>query len=514
MQPAANLAPKRANRETAGAAILIVLFLLVSLVTLTRTPIVYVDEPQYADPAANLYFGRGFTSTLWRQPPDVFWTGNVPLFQWIQWLFYKVAGFGFFQARLVNLLLAAAGGGLIWSALKRSNFIRQPAHRLLALALVLSGSLSTATFRTIRPDATMFFCCALVFYASNLITPGAVRYLFAGAAAMLLPFAGIPMLPYVGVMLVLNVVIYRFTNLRLFIAIGAGMLAGIAGLALFYQHFSSVKTFLGTILPFTGIGAGNHGQYPTLGERLFGNGPGSETIWTAFFGLPFDPRIQFDYSEVLLLAAAVIVALTAWKRANSESRRLIVFALAIVLIVPPIMHLAGHFRYYYHWMVYIPLAIAIPRLLEVQSEAAAPSRSRYVVVAAIGVSLFLGIPARTLLPLANWNGRSTNPLERISPRIARAEDVVVANYRTYFALRPHVRLLYCYGLTARGDFGETPNLATNEITLLALFPDDLSRVTNRVGGSWKKVVLDGAPGAAELAKSRYNVDFYRRNSVQ
>src|SRR5882724_5295616 len=67
--------------EPAGAIFITTLFLLINFLVATRTPTVYVDEPQYCDPAANLFLGDGFTSTMWGQGRGDFWCGNVPLYQ-------------------------------------------------------------------------------------------------------------------------------------------------------------------------------------------------------------------------------------------------------------------------------------------------------------------------------------------------------------------------------------------------------------------------------------------------
>jgi hypothetical protein len=155
---------QKPGRELAALAVLVGLFLLVNFSVATRTPTVNNDEPGYADPAANLYFGAGFTSTQWGQDRHEFWSGNVPLYQGILFCAYKVIGFGLFQTRIVNSLLAVAAVMLIWSGVRRAGLVTGPDWRVLMVALMLSGSSTTVTFRTVRPDTTMFLVCALVFY--------------------------------------------------------------------------------------------------------------------------------------------------------------------------------------------------------------------------------------------------------------------------------------------------------------------------------------------------------------
>jgi hypothetical protein len=500
--------------EPAGAVLLALFFCLVNLLVATHTPTVNLDEPQYCDPAANLSLGSGFTSTLWGQDRDAFWCGNVPLYEGILFCFFKVAGFGLLQARLVNTFLAASAALLIWAALRRSNLVSTPAGRLLCVALVLSGSVSTLTFRTIRPDATMFFVCSLVFYACSLgglWKRGALVFLFSAC----LPFAGVPMLPYAGMLSLLNLAVYGFANLGLLMAIGLGLAGGVAGLVLFYQYFATWRTFVEIVLPFTGLGAAAPGGPSAAPGKIFGTGPGAENILTSFFGNPFeflDQKTLFDYSAALLFLAAAVLAMKSWRSATSRDRKFMAFILMTALVIPPFMHLAGHYRSMYRWMTYVPLTIAVPRFLEIQRASGGALLVRGAALMAICVSLVMGIPLRTLAAIPGWRERSPTPLEQVAAHVARPSDVVVCEFKAYFALRPRTKLLFAHGLAARGDFSLIKDLPANDVTLLCLRPENVPPVTRAIGGTWKKLDLHDVPRADELAQTRYAVDFYRRES--
>ena len=62
----------------------------------------------------------------------------------------------------------------------------------------------------------------------------------------------------------------------------------------------------------------------------------------------------------------------------------------------------------------------------------------------------------------------------------------------------------------RGEFSLITDLPTNAVSLLCLRPGDVLPVTQALGGIWKKVNLQGVPEADTLARTRYAVDFYRR----
>jgi hypothetical protein len=501
-----------ARRERTAALFLVLLFCVVNFCVATRSPTVYLDEPQYCDPAANLFFGNGFTSTMWGQNHDAFWCGNVPLYQGILFCFFKAAGFGLLQARMVNTFLVAAAALLIAASLRRTDLVGTPGNRLLCVCLVLSGSVSTLTFRTIRPDATMFFVCSLVFYAGSLRNP-VWRLLFAFLFSALLPFAGVPMLPYAAMMLFLAFVVLGFENLALLVVIALGVAAGIAGLVLFYNHFSSWQAFVEIVLPFTGLGGAAQGGSSFLHGRIFGVEPEGDNLLTCFFGKPSEflsQKTLFDWSAALLFLVAAMLAKGSWRTAASTDRKFMAFVLIMVLVVPPFMHIVGHYRSMYRWMTYIPLAITVPRFLEIHRAAGGRTIARLAALVVILASLCLGLPLRTAATIPDWRARSIAPLQEVATHVARPAGVAVCDFKTYFALRPGIRLLYGYGLPARGEFRLITDLPTNDVALLCLRPESVSNVIATVGGAWKKIDLHTIPGGDALAGTRYAVDFYRR----
>jgi hypothetical protein len=154
--------------EAVAVACVIGAVLLVNVLVAERTPTVFNDEPPYTDAAANLYFGKGFVSTLWGQDRHAFWSGNVPLYQGALYLGFKLFGFGLKEARWTNAILLSASALMIWLASKRSLLLRHPVSRLICLTLVLSGAVSTLTFRTVRPDVMMFIVCAGAFFSCTI----------------------------------------------------------------------------------------------------------------------------------------------------------------------------------------------------------------------------------------------------------------------------------------------------------------------------------------------------------
>jgi hypothetical protein len=469
-----------------------------------------MDEVEYTDPAANLYFGQGFTSTMWAQDRHEFWCGNVPLYQGILYVAFKVFGFGLLQARMTSGVLAASGAVLVWAALRRSRLVTAPRNRLLALALILSGSVSNQTFRMIRYDSAMFFICALVFFGCTL--PSRWRCLAVLVFSPLLPFAGVPMLPYLVFLATIYLLVYRLANIGLLVSLGAGFALGIGALVAFYRHFGVWQRFVDIVLPFTAAG---HGQTRSMKDIIFGDSLGDENLLTSFFGNPvrfLDPKTLFDYSAFLLFLVAALIAFKTWRAAGGQSRKLMLFILATTLLVPPLMHAAGHYRSYYRWMTYVPLAMVVPRLLEIARESGCSLPVRRWAFAAISFSLLLGVPLRTLAVIPGWKARSMKPLDEAAAAMVKPSDIVVCQHKAYFAIRPRAQLVFALGLPARGEFGLIKDLPTNDLSLLCIFPEDLPKILPTIGGNWKKLDLANGPDARALARSRYAVDFYRRET--
>ncbi len=510
-EPASSFTLSR-RQEWLGVGLILFIFLGISFLVATRTPTVYMDETVFADPPANLYLGSGFTSTMWAQDRDEMFSRQPPLYMGMLYVFFKEFGFGLFQARAANACFTAAAGLLVWAGLRRSGFIRSPGARLLALALVLSGWVSTQTFRTIRYDVGMFLVSALVFFA--WCQPGRLRtrYLWAVLASILCPFVGVPMLPFVALMLAIQLAVYRFRNIGLTISVGAGFALGVGLMLLFYAHFGVLQRFLEFVFDVT---SAMHRQKPSLKEILFGSPFGEASLITSFFGNPTsfeNMKTMFDYSAFFLFVIFLFLAKKFWATADAANRRFIVFILLTTLVLPPIIQLAGHYWADYRWMTYMPLAIAVPRLFELTAGIRFPVLTRQLAYCVAAFSIFLGVPLRSLLAFPDWTARSTTPLERVAARVVRPNDVVICQCKTYFAIRPHAQLVFCTGLSAMGGFDQIKDLPTNDVSLICLFPTNVAQITGIAGGKWKKVDVSNIPEAEALSKSRYAVSFYRRDT--
>ncbi|MEP6668556.1 MAG: hypothetical protein ABJF10_05350 [Chthoniobacter sp.] len=503
--------------ETVAALAVVVVIFLVNVFVAERTPTVSPDEPPYVDPAANLYFGDGFVSTMWAQDRHAIWCGNVPLYQGVLYAGFRTLGFGLKKARWTNAILVSLGGLMIWQATRNSRLLQSPSSRILCLLLVLSGSVSTLTFRTLRPDAMMFVTVAAVFVCGT-ISAKFIRWPAIVLSAALIPFAGISVIPYAFILAGLSMLILGRPAMATANATMVGVCLGIGLLFLFYGEVASVREFLAIILPFATL----NGTPTPLPQRILGKIVGvssagdPDNLWTCFFGDPrelVDPKILCDYGALLLFLLMAVVIFTRRRTLDSEVKRGALFIIAVVLLVPPSLHFLAHYRAVYRWMTYMPLCVGAPFMLE--RALARPSDGFYrrlagwTCIAAIS----MGVPLRTLDALRTWRARSTEPIERAAAEMVRPNDVVLCNFKLYFAIRPHAQLVYANGLPARGDLAKVVDLPKDSISLLCLRPGEESEVFPIIGGSWKQVAFPGNVASA-LKETRYSANFFRRNSPE
>jgi hypothetical protein len=91
--------------ETRWFACILVAFLFLNAVTLTRYPAVGTDEVQFADPAVRFASGLGFTSTAWHgQDSSRFWAGNAPLYSGLLAFWLCAVGCSQFAVRWLNIV--------------------------------------------------------------------------------------------------------------------------------------------------------------------------------------------------------------------------------------------------------------------------------------------------------------------------------------------------------------------------------------------------------------------------
>ena len=114
--------------EVFAVTVILAAFLIVNLFTAARSPTVWQDEVQVADPAINLATGKGLTSTAhaYRPPDDRILplNGMAYVLSLAGWL--KAFGISPTAVRSLSHLFAAITGLLFWIAVIRAKLLTRP----------------------------------------------------------------------------------------------------------------------------------------------------------------------------------------------------------------------------------------------------------------------------------------------------------------------------------------------------------------------------------------------------
>src|SRR2546421_12544646 len=97
--------------------LILLVFIGVNLLTAARSPTVWEDEVQLADPAANLLLKGSFTTSgyAYSSRHEIF-SGNTAAYSALLYLWIKIFGFTVTAVRSLNYVLVAGAAIFVWSA--------------------------------------------------------------------------------------------------------------------------------------------------------------------------------------------------------------------------------------------------------------------------------------------------------------------------------------------------------------------------------------------------------------
>jgi hypothetical protein len=483
--------PSGMRRETAWLCALVVAFVAVNLATGTRYPAVWVDEVQFADPAINLVSGHGFTSSVWvKQDAAAFWAGNVPLYTGLLAAWLKVTGVSVLAVRSLNFVLMPLVAIVVWAFARRSGLVPDARARLLLVGLLLTGHALTFSFRMGRYDVLGMLLFALAAFAWTVPAPRRRRVALFGLAA-LAPACGLQLVPAAVLYCALLLLFRRRACVRDVAAVGAGLVAGAAGLYAFYATHGVWEAFRAST---TAVGVIGHGLADKLRDL---------------------PRIYLADKSQLALACAALVLLVTTRRPPWRCDPLR-FGLAAAVVIPAVLQLAAKFPVYYGWLVYAPLAVGVTGALGATSNGVRPSRRVTGLVAiCLAAAVAVGLPARLVGSAWNWNRSDPAALEREVVTSIGADDVVLTDFKAYYAVKQHATALFAP--TYLGPMGDAEK---RSLTAVLVRADRAPAILSGVSGDWRAV---GAPLAAgsgaagwperlmrEFAEENFPLQLYRR----
>ena len=458
-------------------AVVSAVFLFVSLLTVTRSPIVSIDEVSYSDPGLRLAAGEGFTTSVWySQNEEPFFAGNVPLHPFLLASWVSLWGESIFTVRSFNVFLLLIATLLVIPLSRRLRMSGSWAL-LLVLSLWCFPGVSYSC-RSARPDMELLVLglLALVVFFSKSRARSCLGLCLVMA---LVPFAGLQGCVWVPLLLALafslQVYLDRGKDFRSeflgvipkALAAILGLVAGWVGLYLLYRHYGVADIFWGA----------------TLGKHSFANSKRTVVVnlFMTCFGLV--PFLSVSLVNLFSLACR-------------ENKKSFLFPLAITLLTPCLIGLLGVYPLYYHYMGDL---CAMLLLAAGMAEVARRSRRFEVTACLVVFCLCLsGMPARSALSVLSWKSRSYEPVCRFIEEHIPKDSAVSMNWQTYYALRKVTHAIYVQNTPIAErpvpsihekdtdywivDAGDVPAFRQDhpDLSQVAAFP---SRETGEQGGS-------------------------------
>jgi len=438
--------------ERSILAALLAIFILINLLSYQIQP-VFSDEPCYTDPAASYILGRGFTSGAWYAQPDgEFFASNVPLHELalIPWL--KVFGFGIVQSRSINWLYSIIGILLIWDAIRRAGWVTNPALRLAFCAVTLLTESAYSLNQLGRPDGITFLIAAMAIWAWVLPSPLWRRGLLF-AAGIAASWAGLQLIAAFFLICIIGVGIWRLKWITDMIALGFGIIIGLLGLFVLYQHQGVWGRFTESVAPNAGNSA----------RDIY--------AFSGFFS---------DRSFLLLAVCFGMIFIRTLCAREPSARKPAIFGTALLLGLPLGLLAFGKFSSHYTWM---------PALACTLCAAAALERSRpgklfgsfacgFVLLAVV-----VGYPRRTGLALVYADDALHAKSHQFVADHITNDDRVIYAAQAYFAVKRITAKSYYYNWYP-AIMSEAEAAA---VTVMIIEPRTFSELQSKVGGQWRSV---------------------------
>lgn len=464
--------------------------LVVSCLTIERSPTVWIDEVAYSDPGINLAMGNGFKSSAWYSgPKDELWVGNTPLYPLLLAGWVRVFGFDIVPVRLLNFALFALAAGAAWVAVNRLKLFVAPSAKLWLFALLLFGFGPTYIYRNGRPDCLLLLLFALMLLGVSLQSRW-LKYGLCALAGFLVPFAGLGGLPYLAMCGFLYLILSGRRGFPEFVVVGVSSALGLVALWATYTSLGMWEGFRASTSSHSTFVSLFHGSGSVMAklQDLLKNFTGDISLIALAFGV----------WGAQLLARAI---------AAQRPPRVVSILSVFILAVPVVMMLVGTFPVYYAWMMYVPAAFAwifwYDRLLT--EKGAWNARTAVICVAMIAI--LGGLPLRTVLAIRQWEERSYEPVRKLAHATIKPGDAVYCNPQAYYAAKPLAQVAFT------GSYVLAMNEKEREqIDVLLVDPIEAETFKSKFGGDWAPMENDVNVSARRnsFGASTYNLEAWRR----
>lgn len=478
--------------ELLSIGILLALFLVVNVFTATVFPVPWQDEVSLVDPAANLYFGHGFTTTAYDWQPRTVFNSRHPLYSLVLGEWFRVTGFGILPARVMNYLLTMLCALTIWLSVLRTGLVPSPTYRVYLVALLLFGYFMSFPYRVGRMEPLLLWLCALVFFFFT-IEPRPLRIALMGALTLVFGFAAYQLMAFAGLLAVIVAVYCGRRVLPEIVAICLGLIVGLGGAALFYAAQR--------ILPIA-FGAIEHESSP---------------LWRILTTGTFDHRntLPKDPSYTLLLVLLAILLLYQVRRREFRYRSLLSWGAAVAIVIPVFFLTSAKFPTYYTWMVAVPLCVALGATL---ATTRVPRSFERVMQMGFVLACISGLPFQLLAVSYDWSDRRPAPAQQLVASRLTKSDWVLADYQAYYGAKTSAAEVFLPSYV-----GLLTEEEKRRMTVLIGPKNTVAKWRSIVGGEWRVVDpgivpkrqtilqrLTGEDIDVALIHQKYDFAIYRR----
>jgi hypothetical protein len=392
---------------------LLVLLVGINLATAELFPVVWLDEVQLVEPAANLATGSGFHSSAWAwQPRSEIWLSYMPLYPLVLSGWLRLFGVSLLSVRSFGIVLAAISIGAVWLAARRHGILESPSSRIALVALAGCGAGMSFSYRCGRGDTVTFALLAFSFLAAS-DRSSVRRRLVLLALGAFVPISGLQGMAFVAL---LGAVLLLFVERRAVEPILLLAAGGVLGLAAF------------------SLALGATGLWETFSRVIVaGRGLSGSVVANALDRLATFPKVAIeDLSAVLLalLCLAGLLPLGTGFRSRILSAQ--AFGAISAAWIPTLMCGAGRYALYYAWMVWIPLCLAALRFHERGDGSAVPPAARRVALVA---AILVGLPLQLALGFLDYSARSARLVDEMVASQVPPGVVVYCDPAAYYAAR-------------------------------------------------------------------------------
>lgn len=516
------------RREIVAVILVIAALFILHIATYNHYPAVWCDEVSFSEPAVNAVRYGSFTTLTWQhQPLGTFPTVNCPLYSMslVPWL--AATGTSLLSIRSFNYLLISTAALLVWVLSWRVKLVQKPFLRVLLVLALCTGYGMSYSYRCSRPDILGMNLVLLLALALSWRT-GALRtaaiLLFTAACV----WTGLQTALYACFAAFLTWWILRALKFQDLLLTAGGVAFGMGTLALFLWSQAALKNLLEIIL---GMG-GKHYAHSEAAPSVLSS---IARVFRATTGAYRD-----DFSTVAIILGLLLLLPAGWRFLSTGKRKLAILCLALTFGTPALFNIAGHYAFYYSYMIYVPALFASWVVLEeLWASPAGPafhSMASVIWAGTVGGAIAVGLPLRLGLALMCFDLTPRAQVRATIEEHIKPGEVVFSEYTTFFETKNVTRVVY--------DFWSSEDLMPTHIpgrsftaeeksavNVLVIRPRDRERLTTYFGGDWtavtgpfgdtqdfgslSKLPIVGprfARHAAQPQTERFQVQIYRRTA--